>query len=340
MKTILFFVLVIFLHFSIIAQTTDSSQFYFKKGIDEASARHYLVAAKYFDKAISFNSKFTEAFIENGKVNLEMRKIDGALVNFIKANQLQPANAVAIKELSSLYFNNRQFEKAIDMVQQCKNCENADRIIGMSYYQMEEYGKAVPVLQRALTKNSADAEVTYTLGRTYLELEDEKNSIPYYRKAVELDTTKNVWMYELALMYYNMDQYADALKYFTKAANAGYTKSNDFYENIGFAYLYNNDVENGMKNLSVVLSRKPNNFTLLTDIAQAMYQAKRYDEALVYYQKLLDLNAKDAKALYMAGITFQKKGQKEKGQAMCEQAIALDPSLAEKRQKRGEQFGL
>jgi tetratricopeptide (TPR) repeat protein len=124
------------------------------------------------------------------------------------------------------------------------------------------------------------------------------------------------------------------------AGNAGYPSSNDYLENIGFSFLYNRDIENGMKNLSIVLSRKPNNFELLTDIAQAMYNVKRYDEALVYYQKLIELNPKDSKALYMAGITFQKQGLKEKGQAICDKAIAMDPSLAEKRQKKGDQFGL
>ncbi|MEO6672184.1 MAG: tetratricopeptide repeat protein [Ginsengibacter sp.] len=340
MKTLTLLSIAAFACIQLNAQTPDSSQFYFKKGTDEASAKRYLIAGKYFDMAINFNSKFTEAYIENGKANLEMRKVDAALVNFTKANQLQPSNPVAIKELSLLYFNNRQFAKAIDMAQQCKDCAASDRIIAMSYYQTEDYGKAVPGLQKALAKNPADAEVSYTLARTYLELEEEKNAIPYYQKAVQLDSTKNVWMYELALMYYNMDQYADAVKYFAKASNAGYPKSNDFYENCGFAYLYSRDIENGMTNLSIVLSRKPNNSTLLTDIAQAMYQAKRYDDALVYYQKLIELNAKDSKALYMAGITFQKKGEKEKGQALCDQAIAMDPSLAEKRQKKGEQFGL
>jgi len=54
----------------------------------------------------------------------------------------------------------------------------------------------------------------------------------------------------------------------------------------------------------------------------------------------MELNPKDSKALYMAGMTFQKQGQKEKGQAICDKAIAMDPSLAEKRQKKGDQFGL
>ena len=339
MKTLVPAIVIIFLCANLNAQTTDSAQFYFKKGMDEKIARRYLVAAKYFDKSTVFNPNFTEAFIENCKTNLEMHKIDAAVINFTRANQLAPSNPDAIKELASLYFNNRQFQKAIDMAQKC-NCPEADRIIAMCNYHSEDYGKAITGLQKVLAKSPADIEAAYTLGRSYLELEEYKNAIPYYQKAVEHNKKKNVWMYELGLIFYNQDQFADALKYFIKAGNAGYPSSNDYLENIGFAYLYNRDVENGMKNLSTVLSKKPNNLELLTDIAQAMYQAKQYDDALVYYQKLIELNPKDSKALYMAGITFQKQGQKEKGQAICDKAIAMDPSLAEKRQKKGDQFGL
>lgn len=340
MKTILLLNIIFFICIQLTAQTKDSAEYYYKKGSDEASLKHYLVAARYFDKAIIFNSKFTDAYLQNGKANLEMRKIDAALVNFTKANELHPSHPGAIKELSTLYFNNRQFAKAINMAQQCKDCPGSDRIVAMSYYHLEDYGKAVTGLQKALEVNPSDAELLYTLGRTYIELEDEKSAIVYYRKAIEIDTAKHAWMYELALMYYNLHQYADALRYFIRAEQAGYIKTNDFYENIGFAYLYNRDFETGIKNLAIVLARKPNNVTLLSDIAQAMYGAKRYDDALTYYQKLLSLNDKDFKSLYMAGITFQKKGEKEKGQAMCDKAIAMDPSLAEKRQKKGEQFGL
>ena len=147
-------------------------------------------------------------------------------------------------------------------------------------------------------------------------------------------------MYELALQLYNSNDYPNSKKYLLMAADAGYPKSNDFYENLGFAYINTGDIENGLKNLNIVLGRKPNNKELLNDMAQALYTAKHYEEALGYYQKLLELNPKDANALYMAGITFQKMGQKERGIAMCDEAIKLDPALAKNRQKKGDQFGL
>ena len=159
------------------SQNIDSAQFYFKKGIEEKEARLFAGAAKNFDKAIQFNQNYPEAYIENGKVNLEMRKVDAAMSNYAKAYQLQPGNNEVAKELSSLYFNNRQFQKAIDLVQKCTNCPDADRVLGMSYYNLEDYAKAVIFLQKAISKNDKDAEAAYTLGRTYLELENEKNAI-------------------------------------------------------------------------------------------------------------------------------------------------------------------
>lgn len=322
------------------SQNIDSAQFYFNKGLKDKNARLFAVAAKDFDKAIQLNQNYTDAYVENGKVNLEMRKIDAALGNFTKAYQLQPTNNEVVKQLSTLYFNNRQFQKAIDLAQKCSNCSDADRIIGMSYYNLEDYGKAETLLQKAVNKNDKDAEAAYTLGRTYLELENEKSAIPQFQKAITIEPERNEWMYELGLIYYNQNDYKNALKYFNMAGDSGYNKTNDFYENLGFAQLYTGDVQNGIKTLTEVLNKKPNNRELLNNIANAMYETKRYDAALLYFQKLLELNPKDASSLFMAGMAFQKKGDKEKGQKICDKAIEMDPSLARNRQKKDMPMGL
>lgn len=322
------------------SQNIDSANTYFNKGLQEKNARLYAVASKDFDKAISFNENYTDAYLENGKVNLEMRKMDAALGNFTKAYQLQPDNNETIQELSTLYFNNRQFEKAIELAKKCNTCTDADRIFGMSYYNLEDYGQAQTYLEKSLKKNNKDAEAAYTLGRTYIELENEKAAIPQYQNAVTLEPTRSSWIYELGLIYYNQEDYKNALKCFNSAADAGYSKSNDYYENVGFAQLYTGDTQNGIQTLNELLRRKPNNKELINNIAYAMYETKRYDDALIYFQKLLELNPKDASSLYMAGMTFQKKGEKDKGQKICDKAIEMDPSLAKNRQKKDIPMGL
>ena len=124
------------------------------------------------------------------------------------------------------------------------------------------------------------------------------------------------------------------------AGEKGYNKTNDYNENLGFAQVYTGDGENGMKTLNSVLDKKPNNKELINNIAYAMYETKRYDDALTYYQRLLGLNPNDASSLFMAGMAFQKKGDKDRGEKLCDKAIEMDPSLAKNRQKKDGPIGL
>lgn len=312
----------------------DSAQHYFNKGTEEKNAKRWMVAAKHYDKAIQFNPKFKEAYLENGYANLEMRRTDVAKGHFMKVLDIEPGNASAIKELTELFFSYRQYEKAIEYAQKCTTCPNAGRIIGQSQYELEDYAAAVKTLLGVIAKNPADAEAQYAIGRSYLEMEEYKSAIPYYAKAIELDKTRNVWMYELGLQYYNMNDFKNALDQFTKAAESGYPKGNDFNENVGYCQIYTGNFEAGEKTLLEIYAKKPGNKDILRDIAEIYYQRKLYDKSLDFCQKLLEMDKNDGKALYQAGLCFQKKGQTDRGQQMCDKAIEMDPSLASLRQKK------
>lgn len=339
MKSLAFILPAIFIASFSFCQNKDSAQFYFNKGIEANSAKLYAIASNNFDKAVYFNPNFTEAYIENAKTDLAMRMLAKGMENFLKANELDPKNNEVTNELAMLFFNNHQFQKAIEFAEKCINCNNTSRILGIGYYNLEDYGKAEKYLKLALLQNQQDPEAAYTLGRTYLELDNFQNAVPSFQKAIDLQKN-NEWMYELGLVYYNQNDYKNALKLFEMSAINGYNKNNDYYENYGFAQIYCGDSENGMKTLQIVLEHKPNNRELLNNIAYAMYDTKKYNQALEYFTKVLEMNSKDASTLYMAGLTFQKLGDKEKGQKLCDNAISLDPSLQRFRQKNELPFGL
>lgn len=319
---------------NIFAQSVDSAEIYFQKAIEQKSNRLYLSASKSFEKSIQFNSKFKEAYLENGYINLEMRKTENAITCFTKVLELEPGNVAASKELMELYYNYHQFNRAKVLAINCTGCLNSEKIIAMCNYQDEDYGKAIKGLTGYLAKSPTDAEANYTLARSYLDLEQYTNAVPYYHKAVLLNEDKNNWLYELGLLYYTLSDYKNAVVFFNKAAERGYPQKNDFVENLGYAYLYAGEFDKGENILAGLLDKKPGDKELLRDIAEAYYKGKMFDKSIGYCQKLLELDMKDGKALYQAGLCFQKKGQKEKGQAMCDKAIELDPSLNNLRQKQ------
>lgn len=316
------------------AQISDSSQFYFQKGLEEIKARRYLLASGYFTKSIELNPRFVEAYIENGYANNQMRKTDAAKADFTRALELDPQNETAVKELTDIYFNYRQYQNALELAQKCKTCTGKDRIIAMCYFNMEDYGKAEKLLLSLVSKTPKDAEVVYTLASNYLAMGLEAKAITWYENAVLLDDKKSKWFFELGLLYSNTNNYKKAVVAYTKAADLGFNRGNDFNENLGFAYVYSGDFENGNKLLSDLVKRRPGDKELIRDVATAFYDSKNYDKALDFCQMLLEMDMKDGKALYQAGLCFQKKGMVERGMQMCDKAIELDPTLAGLKSKK------
>lgn len=316
------------------APTDDSSKYFYQKGLEEKVAKRYMVASKFFDKAIELNPQFIAAYIENGYVNLEMRKTNVAKQCFTKVYELEPANISATKELINLFYSYRQYQNAINLAKKVKANADINKIVAMSYYKLEDYGNAEKMLLAFLANQPNDAEATYTLGKTYLEMQIEAKAISYYQKAVELDPTKSKWLFELGLLFYSSNNYKNAVVYFTKAAEKGFTQSNDFNENLGFSYIYSGEFEKGEKLLLGLIAKNPGNKDILRDAAQAYFDHKKYDKSLEFCQKLMEMDMNDGKALYQAGLCFQRKGEKEKGQKMCDRAIELDPSLNNLRQKQ------
>ncbi|HMK27885.1 MAG TPA: hypothetical protein VK483_17760, partial [Chitinophagaceae bacterium] len=92
-----------------------------------------------------------------------------------------------------------------------------------------------------------------------------------------------------------------------------------------------------VKILNEILIKKPSDMNILNMIAEAYYYKAKYQEAIDYWDRVLEYDKKDASALYMIGMCYQKKGGKEnmeKGTRLCDIAIGMDPALASYRQKK------
>ena len=339
MKNLFTSILGIFL-FNSVALCNDSAVFYFNKGVEEKTSKRFLHASKNFETAIKFDSNYLQAYLENGYSNLEMRKLRLALNDFTKVFELDNTNQAAIKELASLYFGFKQYQKAVEFTNKCPSCNDKEKIIGISYYQDENFGLAEKVLAPYVQKNPTDAEASFALARTYMELENEKKAIYFYELALKERNTNASWYSELGLIYYNNNQYKKAIDCFTNAIKNGITQSNDFKQNYAFAYIYANDATNAEPILQDLIIRKAGNKELLRDIAEAYYSAKQYDNSLGYCQRLIEMDARDGKALYQAGLCFQKKGQTDRGQKMCDAAIDMDPALGKMRKQTSLPVGL
>jgi len=316
------------------AQSSDSSRFYFEKGIDAQKINNLPLAYQQFQKSLTFNSENKSVILAQAFLAKEMHKLSLSQQFFEKSYQLDPQNPVILEELANLYFNNHQLNKAKEFAASCPNCKSHNRILGLCYYEFEDYFNAEKYLLLSLREDPSDINVNYALAKTYVNLEQYTKAMKYYDLVVNMPAVRPIWIYEQGIIFYQNGDYKNALIAFNKAVEHGYTPGNDYKENFAFASVYCGDYDKGERLVMELWQMNPVKKDIVRSLISSLYEKKQYDRALFYCEKLMELDAKDSKVLYQAGLCFQKKGQKEKGENLCDKAIEMDPSLESLRTKK------
>ena len=309
----------------------DSASYYMKKAIELNQAKKVWEADKSFQKAVNFNPSDLQNRIEYGNYLAEQRKYYPAISQYAKVLEANINHTVALQKMTEINFALRRWQDVV--LYGAKLAENATAkdvkyMLGKSYYEMENYGQAQRFLNESLAENPKKIEAVSLLGKVLIELSNYKQAIAVYNKTLQLDPNNNQLIYELGLLYYTMNDEKSAVKYFELAAEKGYKTDLDYYENLGLAVI-DQDLKKGVEILDKVLEKKPGNPDILFQIAQAYYKVEKFQNAAETYYKVYQNDPSNSRALYMTGVSFQKKGDKNKGIELCEQAIRMDPNLAQ-----------
>ena len=316
---------------------TDSSSFYLQKGIDEKVKGRKLESLKQFEKAYKFNPQNKDVTRELAASYVDLRRYGQAREKYLQLEKMGDQSDSTYRQLTLLSFNMRQFDDAIKYATLLKKISPSEKLayyMGKSYYEKENLGEAIKYFDFAMKEDPANAEIPYTVARAYADMQNYKKAIGYFQKAIELNPSQNRWIYEMALIYYAIPDDQNALKYMLEAADKGYKKDNEYQQNLAIAYINTGKYNEGLAVLKDLLDKRPSDMTLLGIMAQACYDAKKYDDAINYWDKILQQDSKNAEALYMIGMSFQNKGEKQKGIALCDKAIQMDPSLQGLKQKK------
>jgi len=321
----------------------DSASVFLQKGKQEKQTGRLMEAFKNFEKAYRIDSSNKTIVAEYASSLYDLRKYFQARDAYKRLEQIGDQSPQTYRKLMELSFNLKQNDDAILYANKLKKADPSEKVsfhIGKVYYQQENYGQAIKLLNAAIKEDPNNAEAPYMIARAYADMQNYKQAIPHFLKAIELDTTKSNWIYELALIYYAIHDDKNSLKYMLLAGEKGYRRDNVYLENLGIAYMNTGDLEKGVAIMDEILQRRPSDMNILNLVAEAYYNKGKYQQAIDYWDKVLEYDKENASALYMIGMSYQKKGEKQKGQMLCDKAIEMDPSLSALKQKKQMPGGL
>jgi tetratricopeptide (TPR) repeat protein len=317
------------------AIANDSAVLAYRSGLAEKESGRAKAAFDLFQKAVQLDSTYTEAHRELGTTAMAIRRFDVAERSFAKVLEYVPEDTFSIVQMANLHFTYRRWKPAVEYGKKALALHAGSRmnyIVGKSHLELEQYEPSFRYLDAAYKDEPGNAEVPYLIARGLFDISNFKLSSKYYSEAIALDSSKVGWIYEAAIAYSSIPDYRTAIGYYELAMARGYRVDEDFIENLSENYVGAGMPEKAIEWQKSLLEKSPMDQSLMFMLADTYYKSGEYKKAISQWEQLLMHDNENARAVYMIGMALQKSGDKKKGQAMCNKAIEMDPSLRYYRQ--------
>jgi len=315
----------------------EMEKFNFQKGYAYFTAGRKEEAKTYLTKVST-----SQEYGSQAKYYLGFMAYEGD--NYQEANKYfeQVAGEEKYKEKLSYFqadmsFKAGEFQKAIDLGKVAMTNSNAsekselNKIIGESYFNLQQYDKALPYLKEYKGKKGKWSNTDYyQLGYTYYKQNDFENAISQFNKIIDgKDSVAQNAYYHLGESYLKTNRKQQALNAFKNASEMDFDKKIQEDASLNYAKL-SYEIGNSYQSVSDVLSsflnkypESPSKREVESLLINSYITSKNYKEALTLLEKNNNPENKAAyqKVLFYRGIELYTDGNYQEALKMFKKSI-------------------
>jgi tetratricopeptide (TPR) repeat protein len=159
-----------------------------------------------YNKAISINPDFAEAYSNLGLALKELGQLDEAVESYNKALFIKPNYAEAHNNIANVFQKHGQFDKAVESYNKALGIEpdyaEAHYNLGNALKELGNFDEAVASYKKTIAIKPDYAEVYSNLGVVHQELGMPNDAISSYDKAISIkpDFAESYWNKSLSLL--------------------------------------------------------------------------------------------------------------------------------------------
>lgn len=271
--------------------------------------------------------KLTEAYL----AKKEIEKAKDLLESFLNDKRFKDdpdlnffMGKLYIEYLNKIDIGKRYIENAAKYSDKQEYLEYLARVLEAG----EDYSAAINIYTK-LINNTNDSEYFFKRGLLYIKLGIVKDGVNDLIKADELAPNLRARLM-LSDVYINKKEYEKAAEYLQKAIDLN---PNFPSVKVKLAEVYKNLGDN--KKYIALLESIVNEFTgqektyILKQIAVSFYEIKDYENALKYFNLVLQDSPEDTQALFYGGVAFEAKGETDKAIEYYEKAYSIRNDYSE-----------
>ncbi|WP_395043859.1 tetratricopeptide repeat protein [Flavobacterium sp.] len=294
----------------------EQEKFNFQKGYVYFTAKKKKEATTYFNKVQNSKEYGSQAKYYLGFMAYEGDNYKEATKYFDQVSGEEKYKEKLSYFQADMNFKLGNFQKAIDLGKAAMAKSSAlekselNKIIGESYFNLKQYGEALPYLKEYNGKKGKWSNTDfYQLGYTYYQQKDYENAISQFNKIITgNDFVAQNGYYHLGESYMKLDKKQQALNAFKNASEMDFDKKIQEDANLNYAKL-SYEIGNSYQSVPDVLSSFLNKYPassskneIETLLINSYITSKNYKEAL----NLLEKNKSPENRLAYQKVTFYR----------------------------------
>lgn len=219
---------------------------------------------------------------------------------------IDDASEQQIFSQASNFINSEDWQGAVEALKKLVKLDPSAHnyyALGLAYYKIDELNKAANALEKSVKLNSRNSKVHFFLGFMYFLLRKLTKAIVSFRTAIRFNPKDAKVHFCLGVTHQN-------LKHWQLAINS-YKEAIRLDEKFIPSYLF---LANSYEGLGKEKASKQEYF---------------FNEAIVVYKRLLEIDGKHIGALNSLGELYHSLGRLEEAEKVLEKALKLDPDNAD-----------
>lgn len=302
--------------------------------------------AYFFNEQLNRSEKEAAQFFDNViGVILEKNYAKEGLAAFIKEYPHSAYFAQANLPLADYYLAQKNFDKALETLlkvnqYQLSKEENTQYVIKLGYakYMTGDSQGAIEALEEAYSQedSASKKEVAYMLGHLYYAQRDNDKAFEYFNTLREDPKFSEVVRPYYVQLYFNNKEYDQAIAEGQSLLETPLEDSYRYEVNkiIGESYFMKGDYTSAYPYLKTYLdaSESPSESDLY-EMGFVSAQAEKYEEAVGYYNRLINTSSPLAQnAYYQLGNAYLQTGRKQEALSAFRSAnqMTYDPSIGKR----------
>ncbi len=197
------------------------------------------------------------------------------------------AQSSALRLGDSLYVNGN-YSKAIETYKQFENHPKVYDKIAKAYIAIGNYDEALLHYEKSIEANPDNALIKYEYGKLLSKTKNYNEASNMFRKLIDIDYKNSNYHYELGLLLEHLKD-STAQNRFYSAFQLDSTHQKAIFRIAKF-HVQKRHYKTANKYIDIGLASYVNNKDLISLKAQNYYSKKDYDNAVIWFEKLIELN--------------------------------------------------